>query len=238
MPKPVTIILPTYNEKDTIEPLLKEIAGRLSPDSEIIVVDDDSPDGTGEIAERLGEDDPRIRVLRRKERGLTSALRAGAAAARHGTVIWLDADFAHPPETIPALIAAEDGFDIVVASRYVPGGHDGRKAPIRRWASLALNRVGRALVGSRVRDLSSGFVRARKSVLDALPFQGTYGDYCITFLVRAERKGYRIGEIPYVNSERERGYSKTGSNPLIFLRYVLLYLQTIIRLRNEPTEKI
>ena len=236
MPKPVSIVLPTYNEKDTIESLLSEIASRISPDSEIIVVDDDSPDGTGEIASGLAEKDPRIRVLRRKERGLTSALRAGAEAARNGTVIWLDADFAHPPETIPDLIAADENFDIVVASRYVPGGHDGRKAPIRRWASVALNRVGGFWVGSKVRDLSSGFVRARKSALDALPFSGTYGDYCITFLVRAERRGYRIGEIPYTNSERERGYSKTGSNPLIFLRYVLLYLQTIIKLRKDRDE--
>lgn len=236
MPKPVSIVLPTYNEKDTIGPLLGEIASRISPDSEIIVVDDDSPDGTGEIVAARAGKDPRVRVLRRKERGLTSALRAGIEAARHETVIWLDADFAHPPETIPDLAAADENFDIVVASRYVPGGHDGRKAPIRRWASVALNRVGGFWVGSKVRDLSSGFVRARKSVLDSLPFSGTYGDYCITFLVRAERRGYRIGEIPYVNSERERGYSKTGSNPLIFLRYVLLYLQTIIKLRKDRNE--
>ncbi|KQC14711.1 MAG: hypothetical protein APR56_03215 [Methanosaeta sp. SDB] len=126
----------------------------------------------------------------------------------------------------------------MVASRYVPGGHDGRKAPIRRWASIALNRIGRWWIGSAINDLSSGFVRARKSVLEALPFHGTYGDYCITFLVRAERRGYRIGEIPYVNSEREHGYSKTGSNPLIFLRYVLLYLKTILKLRNDRDETI
>lgn len=238
MPKPVSIVLPTYNEKDTIEALLREIAGRISPDSEIIVVDDDSPDGTGKIVAGISRVDPRVRVLQRKERGLTSALRAGIAAARHQTVIWLDADFAHPPETIPDLIAADESCDIVVASRYVPGGHDGRMAPIRRWASVALNRIGCWWVGSRVHDLSSGFVRARKSVLTDLPFHGTYGDYCITFLVRAERRGYRIVEIPYTNSERERGYSKTGSNPLIFLRYVLLYLKTIIKLRNDHDEKI
>ncbi|MDP8235630.1 MAG: glycosyltransferase [Candidatus Erginobacter occultus] len=236
MSKPVSIVLPTYNEKDTIKLLLEEIAGRISPDSEIIVVDDDSPDGTGEIAARMGEIDPRIRVLRRQERGLTSALRAGVAAARQETVIWLDADFAHPPEIIPDLIAADENYDIVVASRYVPGGRDGRKNPVRRYSSLVLNRVGSLWVRSKIRDLSSGFVRARRTVLAELPFSGTYGDYCITFLVRAERRGYRIGEIPYTNSERERGYSKTGSNPLIFLRYVLLYLRTIIKLRNDRDE--
>ncbi len=238
MPKAVSIILPTYNESETIELLLGEISERISPDSEIIVVDDTSPDGTGEIVAARGRKDPRIRLLQRKERGLTSALQAGVEAARHDTVIWLDADFAHPPETIPDLIEADESFDIVVASRYVPGGHDGRKAPIRRWASLALNRIGRFWAGSKIHDLSSGFVRARKDVLAALPFQGTYGDYCINFLVRAERRGYRIAEIPYTNSEREWGYSKTGSNPLIFLHYVLLYLRTILKLRNDRGEKI
>jgi dolichol-phosphate mannosyltransferase len=236
MHKPVSIVLPTYNEKDTIALLLREIASRISSDSEIIVVDDESPDGTGEIAARMGETDSRIRVLRRKERGLTSALRAGVEAARQQTVIWLDADFAHPPETIPDLIAADESYDIVVASRYVPGGSDGRKSPLRRWSSVVLNRVGGFWTRSKIRDLSSGFVRASRTVLTELPFSGTYGDYCITFLVRAERRGYRIGEIPYTNSERERGYSKTGSNPLIFLRYVLLYLQTIIKLRNGCDE--
>lgn len=236
MTKVTSIVLPTYNEKDTIALLLEEILGRISSDSEIIVVDDDSPDGTGDIVEKIGQSDPRVRLLRRKERGLTSAIRAGIDAARHDTVIWLDADFAHPPEVIPDLIATPDDFDIVVASRYIMGGHDGRDSTIRRMASFFLNRIGQWWVRSSVRDLSSGFVRARKEVLMDLDFRGTYGDYCIDFLVRAERKGYRIKEIPYTNSEREKGYSKTTANPLIFLRYVLLYIRTIIKLRNHRDE--
>jgi len=231
MKKAVSIVLPTYNEKDTIELLVAEILQRISSDSEIIVVDDDSPDGTGDIVEKIGEKDLRVRLLKRKERGLTSALRAGIDAALHDTVIWLDADFAHPPEVIPELINAPADLDIVVASRYIKGGHDGRDSKIRRLASVALNRVGQWWVRSSVRDLSSGFVRARKEVLMDLDFRGTYGDYCIDFLVRAERKGYRIKEMPYTNSEREEGYSKTTANPLIFLRYVLLYVRTIIKLR-------
>jgi len=231
MHKIVSIVLPTYNEKDTIALLVEEILRRISSDSEIIVVDDDSPDGTGDIVEKVGEKDLRVRLLRRKERGLTSALRAGIDAARHDTVIWLDADFAHPPEVIPDLINAPADLDIVVASRYITGGHDGRDSKIRRLASVALNRVGQWWVRSSVRDLSSGFVRARKEVLMDLDFRGTYGDYCIDFLVRAERKGCKIQEIPYTNSEREEGYSKTTANPLIFIRYVLLYVKTIIKLR-------
>ncbi len=237
MPKPVSIVLPTYNEKDTIAPLVKEIAAGISGESEIIVVDDNSPDGTGEIVSALGRDDPRITLLRRRERGLTSALRAGIEKARHETIIWLDADFAHPPEAIPDLVAADDAYDIVVASRYVRGGHDGRDSVVRRISSIVLNRIGQWWVRSSIRDLSSGFVRARKTVLNHLSFRGTYGDYCIDFLVRAERKGYRILEIPYTNSEREKGYSKTTANPLTFLRYVLLYFKTITQLRNTAREK-
>jgi len=233
MHKVVSVVLPTYNEKDTIGLLVEEILSRISSDSEIIVVDDNSPDGTGDIVEKIGQTESRVRLLRRKERGLTSAIRAGIDAARNDTVIWLDADFAHPPEVIPDLVDAPEDFDIVVASRYIMGGHDGRDSAIRRMASVFLNRIGQWWVRSSVRDLSSGFVRARKDVLTHLDFRGTYGDYCIDFLVRAEKKGYRIKEIPYTNSEREEGYSKTTANPLIFLRYVLLYVKTIIKLRNH-----
>ncbi len=236
MHKVVSIVLPTYNEKDTIGLLVEEILGRISFDSEIIVVDDDSPDGTGDIVAEIIQTDPRVRLLRRKERGLTSALRAGIEAVKHETIIWLDADFAHPPEALPDLLAADDGYDIVVASRYIRGGHDGRHSLLRRSASVILNRIGQWWVKSSIRDLSSGFIRARKEVLKNLPFHGTYGDYCIDFLVRAEKKGYRIKEIPYTNSEREKGYSKTTANPLIFLRYVLLYLKTIIKLRNNTSD--
>jgi len=233
MHKVVSVVLPTYNEKDTIGLLVEEILSWISSDSEIIVVDDNSPDGTGDIVEKIGQTESRVRLLRRKERGLTSAIRAGIDAARNDTVIWLDADFAHPPEVIPDLVDAPEDFDIVVASRYIMGGHDGRDSAIRRMASVFLNRIGQWWVRSSVRDLSSGFVRARKDVLTHLDFRGTYGDYCIDFLVRAEKKGYRIKEIPYTNSEREEGYSKTTANPLIFLRYVLLYVKTIIKLRNH-----
>ncbi len=213
--------------------MLAEIIRLLPRNAEIVVVDDDSPDGTGEIVESFSRKDPRVRLLRRKARGLTSALREGIESTRYDRVIWLDADFAHPPELIPRLNEADDGFDVVVASRYIPGGGDGRDSSLRRLASLALNRFGRWYLGSSVHDLSSGFIRARKEVVKKISFRGAYGDYCIDFLIRAERMGYSIKEVPYVNSERERGYSKTTANPLIFARYVLLYCQTVFGLRRR-----
>lgn len=237
MLKPVSIILPTYNEKDTIERLLREISAYMPSESEIIVVDDNSPDGTSENVSNLKKEIPEIRLIKRETRGLTSALRDGVKAARFDRVLWLDADFAHPPEVIPGLCRASEEADIAVASRYVPGGEDRRHAFHRRVESMILNRFVRWYVGSSVHDLSSGFVLARKEAVEKIPFTGTYGDYCIDFLVRAERMGYSIKEVPYINSERERGYSKTTESPLQFFRYILLYCRTIFQLRGNHDDR-
>lgn len=238
MPEPISIILPTYNEKDTIEGLLTEIIRLLPQNNEIIVVDDNSPDGTGEIVERLSRIFPQVRLLRRKTRGLTSALQNGIAAARNETIIWMDADFAHPPQLLPCLIEEPDSFDIVLASRYMPGGSDGRKSPLRRIVSVVLNRSGQWIAGSAIRDLSSGYLRVTKDVLRQVPLRGTYGDYCMDFLVRAEKMGYKIKEVPFTNADRTNGYSKSTRSPLIFLRFALLYLKAILKLRQDRRQAV
>jgi dolichol-phosphate mannosyltransferase len=230
----VSIVLPTYNEKGNIRPLIEAIIRNLEGEFEVIVVDDDSPDGTGEEVELLGRSDPRIRLLRRTgKRGLTASLREGIAAARHDYVIWMDADFAHPPALLPAMIGESAQFDIVVASRYVAGGQDGRGSLLRRGVSLLLNRISARLAQSSVRDLSSGFLRVKKPVFDRIPLQGEYGDYCIDFLICAEKAGYRIKEIPFTNADREEGYSKTTTSPLIFFRYALIYVRALLKLRKN-----
>ena len=231
--RPVTIILPTFNERGNIERLIAEIIRHLSGEFEIIVVDDDSPDRTWEAVSGLSERDPRIRLIRRRaDPGLTRSLREGIAAARHDRVIWMDADFAHPPALLPALLSVPDDFDIVVASRYVPGGSDGRKSAPRKMVSVLLNAISRRVLGSAVHDLSSGYLRAKKSVFETVPLRGEYGDYCIDFLARAEKHGYRITEVPYTNVERREGYSKTTPNPLIFSRLAIIYLVTLFKLRS------
>lgn len=230
----VSIILPTYNEKDNIHPLIEAVIQNLNGEFEVIVVDDNSPDGTGEIVELLRRKEPRIRLLRRKgDRGLTASLREGIAAARYDHVIWMDADFAHPPSLLPRMLEEPDRFDIVVASRYVPGGRDGRNSLFRRGISLLLNRISGLLARSSVRDLSSGFLRVKKTVFDRIPLQGEYGDYCIDFLIQAEKAGYRIKEIPFTNADREEGYSKTTSNPLTFFRYALIYLRALLKITTN-----
>jgi dolichol-phosphate mannosyltransferase len=232
--KPVTVILPTFNERGNIERLIAEIVRRLSGEFEIVVADDDSPDRTWEAVEKMSERDPRIRLIRRlSDHGLTNSLREGIAAARYDRVIWMDADFAHPPALLPALAAVPDEVDIALASRYVPGGHDGRTSAPRRLVSVLLNRLSRRALGSAVHDLSSGYLRVKKEVFDTVPLRGEYGDYCIDFLARAEKRGYRIVEVPYTNLEREKGYSKTTRNPLIFFRLALIYGLSLIKLRYE-----
>ena len=232
--KSVSIVLPTYNEKDNIRPLIEAIRRNLKGEFEVIVVDDNSPDGTGDVVELMGRQDSRIRLLRRRDgRGLTASLREGIAAARYDYVIWMDADFAHPPALLPTLIEESDQFDIVVASRYVPGGEDGRASRLRRGISLLLNRISALVARSSVRDLSSGFLRVKKAVFAQIPLQGEYGDYCIDFLICAEKAGYQIKEIPFTNVDREEGYSKTTTNPLIFFRYALIYLRTLLKLRRN-----
>jgi len=234
MKSPVSLILPTYNERENIEPLIREVARHLYPESEIIVVDDNSPDETWKIVSRLKLDSPRLRLLRRMEKpGLTASLRAGIEMAAHDTVLWMDADFAHPPSVLPRLLGAPATWDIVLASRYVSGGGDGRKSRIRRGISLALNQSARKLLGTSVSDLSTGYLRVSKKIFAKVPLEGNYGDYCISFLARAEREGFSILEVPYSNLDREKGSSKTTHNPLVFARFAAGYLLTILRLRRQ-----
>jgi len=236
--KPVAIILPTFNERGNIERLIGEITRCLTGEFEIIVVDDDSPDRTWEAVESVSRRDPRVRLIRRlADHGLTNSLRDGIAAARYDRVIWMDADFAHPPSLLPSLASVPDEFDIALASHYVPGGRDGRTSAPRRLVSVLLNGISRWALGSALHDLSSGFVRVKKTVFDSVPLRGEYGDYCIDFLARAEKLGFRIAEVPYTNVERREGYSKTTRNPLIFFRFAIIYCVSLIKLRSDLKRK-
>ena len=138
----VSVVVPTHNERENISPLIQATLQHV-PDAEIIVVDDDSPDGTSdEVTSRWGHDS-RVRLIRRiGERGLTSALADGMAAARGERIAWLDADFNMDPSFLPALYNALDGADVAVASRYVPG-EDGRESRLRVWGLIGANFVAR-----------------------------------------------------------------------------------------------
>jgi dolichol-phosphate mannosyltransferase len=231
-PRPVlSVVLPTYNEAPNIVDLARAVRAVLPrPDDEIIVVDDDSPDGTWRLAQEEAASVRGLSVIRRVgRRGLTSALSEGFQAARGDLIGWMDCDFSTPPELFPVLAAkVAQGCDIAVGSRYAPGGADARAGnPLRRLASLVITRLGSALLVPEFRDLTSGFAVARREVLESIPLRGDYGEYFIDLIVRAHRRGLRLAEVPYAMAPRRAGASKTDEG---FALKGARYLATVARL--------
>ncbi len=226
-----SVVLPTYNEKGNIADLIAAIRAALG-DPEVIVVDDNSPDRTWQIVQALAEAEPRIRLVRRTtERGLTSAIRRGIDEARGEVVFWMDCDFSMPPATMPLLLAEiERGADVAIGSRYAPGGRDARGDWMPIAFSAVINFCAQLLLGRAVRDYTTGFVAARRRVLEQVRLTGDYGEYCIDFLARARRKGFRIVEVGYICKPRATGESKTAPSFWGFIRRGWKYVVTILRL--------
>lgn len=227
----LSVILPTYNEAPNIVALIQALSIELTDvEHELIVVDDDSPDGTW----RLVEDERRavrnLRLIRRTtRRSLTDALREGIRASRGDLVGWMDCDFSTPPLVMRQLAKTiGDDCDMAVASRYVAGGRDARSdSPLRRTLSRILSQLARGLLDPSFHDYTSGFVVARREILDAFPLTGDYGEYFIELIFHAKRAKRRIVEVPYVLVPRRGGESKTESG--IFVKGAG-YLTTIARL--------
>ena len=212
-PLSLTTILPTYNERENIPILIEGILRHVQPPVQVLVVDDNSPDGTWQVVEEIAGREPRVRLLRRTtERGLTSAIWAGIQAADTDAVSWMDCDLAMPPEVIPQLLARLGaGADIAIGSRYVPGGSDVGHSLMARAFSVTINLFASLLLGWRVRDYTSGFIAARRACLRRrITLRGDYGEYCIDLLARAQRLGMRVEEVPYACGARFSGESKTG----------------------------
>jgi len=227
-----TVILPTYNERENIPLLIKGIVAHVRPTPEILVVDDNSPDGTWQVVESLAQTYPTIRLIRRlNERGLTSALQRGIAEARGDVVVWMDTDLSMPPDKIPDLLALLPEYDLAVGSRYVKGGRDSGHSFVARAFSRTINFFAGLFLGFAIMDYTSGFVAAKKEVFDHITLRGDYGEYCIDLLYRAQVMGYRIIEVPYDCVERHAGESKTATNVIGFFTRGLNYVITILRLR-------
>jgi dolichol-phosphate mannosyltransferase len=238
--KAVSVIMPTLNEAGNITSLIQctvetlHLAGVKK--IEIIVVDDDSSDRTWEIASRIKCPPAEIKVIRRMhDHGLTASLSAGIEAARLPVIVWLDCDFSHPPERIPQMLFMLDqGFDVVVNSRYVVGGGEqrvGEGGAIQRFLSGLLNWFVRFMLDASFADYTSGFVAVRKDVLQEIPLRGDYGEYFVDFIFRVLQKKYRVCELPFVARPRKSGESKTGTHLFQFLRRGIKYVGTTIRLR-------
>jgi dolichol-phosphate mannosyltransferase len=237
----VSVIMPTLNEAGHIQDLIQLVAEALrcngTSDFEIIVVDDDSPDNTWNIAAQTPNMDPRkLRVIRRdKDHGLTASICEGISASRFGIVVWMDCDFSHPPEKIPQMLyMIQQGFDIVVNSRYsIGGGEDriGKGGPIQLILSRLLNWGIRFLLKPSFSDYTSGFIAVRKQVFDSISLHGDYGEYFIDFIYRAIRMGFKVCELPYIAQPRRSGESKTGTKLSQYIKRGWKYLVMVVRIR-------
>lgn len=219
----VSIILATYNECENIDEILDGIFGHVREPVEIIVVDDDSPDGTWKLVEE--RNDPRIRLVRRIDtRGLATAINRGIIESRGEIVGWMDADMSMNPAYLPEMLARLESCDVVIGSRYVEGGADIRPR-FRVIASELVNKFANIILGdSGIHDYDSGFIVMKRSVLDRVtlvPYG--YGAYFIEFIYHCRRKGLSVHEHPYHFVDRIKGTSKSAPTFFNFLLTGLEY---------------
>ncbi len=207
-----TVCLPTYNERENLEPMVRAL-GRHGV--RVLVIDDSSPDGTGEVADRLAQELDFVGVLHRpRKEGLGPAYLAGfgkALADGAELILEMDCDFSHDPEDVPRLIAAAEHADLVLGSRYVAGGTIGNWGVVRRAVSAGGSLYARVLLGARIRDLTGGFKCYRRNVLETIDLDAvTSRGYAfqIETTYRALRAGLRVVEIPISFVDREAGGSK------------------------------
>jgi dolichol-phosphate mannosyltransferase len=211
-----TVCLPTYNELENLEAMVTALGRVLRDGDRVLVIDDASPDGTGELADRLSVELPFVGVLHRaRKEGLGPAYIAGfrrALADGAELVLEMDCDFSHDPEGVPGLIAAaEDGADLVLGSRYVPGGAIPNWGAVRRFISVGGNIYAQVMLQSRLRDLTGGFKCFRARVLETIDLDaiGSRGyAFQIETTYRVVRAGFRVVEVPISFSDREHGHSK------------------------------
>jgi dolichol-phosphate mannosyltransferase len=206
------VCLPTYNERENLEAMLRALGGK---DVHVLVIDDSSPDGTGELADRLAETLDYVSVLHRPEKeGLGPAYLAGfrrALADGAELVLEMDCDFSHDPNDLPRLVAAAADADLVLGSRYVAGGGVRNWGLLRRFISAGGSWYARVLLHVRVHDLTGGFKCYRRAVLEAIDLDAIHAKgyaFQIETTYRALRAGFRVAEVPITFVDREAGGSK------------------------------
>lgn len=215
----VTVVVPTYNEADNIETLLRAVRGEL-PEADVLVIDDGSPDGTAELADRLGGELGNVRVVRRTSKdGLGAAYRAGlreAISAGADICVQMDADLSHDPTALGALVSiVEHGADVAIGSRYVPGGITLNWPRTRRWVSRWGNRYAAGVLGLAINDVTAGYRAYRSEALERMSFDTVtaegYG-FQVEMTYRIVRLGGKVVEFPITFRDRTEGESKfTGS---------------------------
>ena len=223
----ISIILSSFNEKLSIEFTISELIKYL-PGVEIIVVDDNSPDGTLEVLKKINYENLKI-FSRKKTKGLASAFLLGLINTSGDIIGWLDSNMGDTAKKFPEMLQKLKGADIVILSRYVTEGKDERNK-IRVISSYLLNKFSKLILRSKINDLSSGIFLMKREVLnDVVPVAKGHGEFMMEFLYKAEKKGNKIIEIPYIQPIDIEGHSKSFPNIAKFLYLGFFYLVRIIQ---------
>lgn len=215
------VIIPTYNEIDNLRPLLQEIF-LYAPDTDVLIVDDNSPDGTGKLADEIHDENPRVNVMHRMEKaGLGKAYIAGFTyAIEHGydAAFEMDADFSHDPRYLPDFLKAIEHADLVIGSRYIPGGDTPDWSPLRRFISGGGNIFARFMLGIPIHDCTAGYRCYRREVLESIDLDTVQSQgyaFQIEMAYRVMNRGFKIVETPIVFMDRRVGKSKMSRQIVI-----------------------
>jgi glycosyltransferase involved in cell wall biosynthesis len=232
------IVIPTYNESDNIQALVEEILA-LGDDLQIVIVDDNSPDGTGEIAERLARSRTTVHVIHRPAKlGLGTAYITGfrrGFALGADRIMTMDADFSHHPSYIPQMLHMSQDYDVVIGSRYVDGGGTRYWGLPRRLLSRTANACARVVLGLNVRDCTAGFRCYRREVLEAIDLDNIFSDgysFLVEMIYKCQEQGFRIAEFPIIFEDRRHGHSKISRQEIFKAMY------TLARLRWEQALRV
>lgn len=234
----ISVVLPTYNEKGNIVRLMQLLAQALRTagrEFELIVVDDNSPDGTADAVREAQKETREIRlIVRTNESGLASAVRRGIEESKGEIVVLMDTDFNHDPFDVPKLVAGLPASDIVVGSRYIKGG-EMEYSFLRHYLSLFFNLFVRAMLGLKTTDNLSGFMAVKKEIFKKLNldeiFQG-FGEFHIPFIWMAHDRGYKISEIPVIYKDRTYGTSKFKP-----VENLINYTKTVLKVRAHARSR-
>jgi dolichol-phosphate mannosyltransferase len=215
------VVLPTYNEIENVEPMLRTLR-KATPQCDILVVDDASPDGTAALAEEVGQEVGQITILSRSSKsGLGGAYRSGFAwgiERGYDHFVEIDCDFSHDPLALPSLLTAAEDHDVVIGSRYIPGGHIPQWTLSRRMLSRGGNQYASLMLGLGVADSTAGYRVYSKEVLEQIDFRSVKADgygFQIEMTYRAKRAGASIVEVPISFTDREHGESKMSHTIVI-----------------------
>ncbi len=233
----ISIIIPTYNEADNIKPIIDQISLNLKKlPYEIIIIDDDSPDKTWQLAQKLAAKNKSIKVFRRlNERGLTSAFNYGIKKAKGSIIGWLDADLSHPPKLLKKMLLKLKTHDAVIASRYLKDAKDDRGLLAAVILSRIINLLAQLLLFKDITDYTSGYIVVKSKFLKNFKLTGDYGEYFIDTIFNLKKQQARIIEIPYISINRLHGQSKTADNILGFIKRGRKYIMVIFKLWSKKS---